>query len=96
MDLNISEEDKKQFISGLMMAIAVGIAIGTLARIVFAPAQHSQPFNFECMKYCEGNSYMAYCIQECNKDNGSTERFIKKKPTPSIIGNDSIINYSFQ
>lgn len=87
----LSEEDKKQFIGGLMIAIAIGIGVGVVARIVFAPAQQSQPFNIECMRYCEGSPSIAYCIQECNKAISKNETFIKKKPTLSIIGNDTFI-----
>ena len=91
MDLNITEEDKKKFVSGLMMAIVIGVGVGIVAKVVFHPAEQSQPFSIECMKYCEGSPSIAYCMQECNKDNSTTERLINKKPTPSIIGNDTFI-----
>ena len=91
---NITEEDKKQFISGLMIAIVIGIGVGLVMRVVFPQAQQSQPFSIECLKYCEGSPSIAYCIQECNMDNSSAERFINKKPSPSIIRSDRYINCS--
>ena len=90
----LSEEDKKQFISGLMMAIVIGVGVGIVAKIIFHPAEQSQPFSMECMRYCEGSPSIAYCMQECNNAISKNETFIKKKPTPSIFQNDRYINCS--
>jgi hypothetical protein len=96
----LTEEDKRQFVSGLMIAIALGIGIGTLARIVMpmtSPISQANTSRFiECMDYCKHSSYIGYCIQECERDKNLSERFIKQENIPSIIKNDSIINYSFQ